>query len=65
MMANSNLQCTIKIVKPSKPNEITALAAFEKRDKVKSKLAFEFEDDQVREKRSNPCTLNSCRSRFT
>jgi hypothetical protein len=35
MMANSNLQRTIKIVKPSKPNEITALVTFEKRDKVK------------------------------
>jgi hypothetical protein len=51
MMANSNLQRTIKIVKPSKPNEITALVTFEKGDKVKSKLTFEFEDDQVREKK--------------
>jgi alpha-mannosidase len=51
MMANSNLQRTIKIVKPSKPNEITALVTFEKRDKVKGKLTFEFEDNQVREKK--------------
>src|SRR5215207_1888491 len=45
MMANSNLQRTIKIEKPSKPNEITVLVTFEKGDKVKSKLTFEFEDD--------------------
>jgi hypothetical protein len=51
MMANSNLQHAIKIVKPSKPNEITALVTFEKGDKVKGKLTFEFEDEQVREKK--------------
>lgn len=51
MMANSNLQHTIKIEKPSKPNEITALVTFEKGDKVKSKLTFEFEDDEVRGKK--------------
>jgi len=45
IMASSNLQRTIKIEKPSKPNEITALVTFEKGDKVKSKLTFEFEDD--------------------
>ena len=47
MMANSNLQRTIKIEKPSKPNKITALITFEKGDKVKSKFTFEFEDDEV------------------
>lgn len=47
MMANSKLQRTIKIEKPSKPNKITALVTFEKGDKVKSKLTFEFEDDEV------------------
>ena len=45
ILANNNLQRTIKIEKPSKPNEITALVTFEKGDKVKSKLTFEFEDD--------------------
>ena len=45
ILANNNLQHTIKIEKPSKPNEITALVTFEKGDKVKSKLTFEFEDD--------------------
>lgn len=47
MMANSNLQRTIKIDKPSKSNKITALVTFEKGDKVKSKLTFEFEDDEA------------------
>ena len=47
MMANSNLERTIKIEKPSKPNKVTALATFEKGDKVKSKLTFEFEDDEA------------------
>lgn len=51
MLANSNLQRTIKIEKPSKPNEITALVTFEKGDKVKSNLTFEFEDDEVRRKK--------------
>ncbi|MCY1155199.1 MAG: hypothetical protein MOP49_510 [Nitrososphaera sp.] len=51
IMASSNLQRTIKIEKPSKPNEITALVTFEKGDKVKSKLTFEFEDDEVRGKK--------------
>ena len=51
IMANSNLQHTIKIEKPRKPNEITALVTFEKGDKVKSKLTFEFEDDEVRGKK--------------
>ncbi|HKZ61309.1 MAG TPA: hypothetical protein VJZ68_02680 [Nitrososphaera sp.] len=45
MMANSNLQRTIKIEKPAKPNKITALVTFEKGDKVKSKFTFEFEND--------------------
>jgi hypothetical protein len=47
MMANSNLERTIKIEKPHKPNKITALITFEKGDKVKSKFTFEFEDDEV------------------
>jgi hypothetical protein len=47
MMANSNLQRAIRIEKPSKSNEITALITFEKGDKVKSKFTFEFEDDEV------------------
>jgi predicted ATP-binding protein involved in virulence len=51
IMASNNLQRTIKIEKPSKPNMITALVTFEKGDKVKSKLTFEFEDDEVREKK--------------
>lgn len=51
MMANSNLQRTIKIEKPSKSNEITALIRFEKGDKVKSKFMFEFEDDEASGKR--------------
>jgi hypothetical protein len=45
MMANSNLQRTIKLEKPTRPNKITALITFEKGDKVKSKFTFEFEDD--------------------
>jgi hypothetical protein len=52
LMANSNLQRTIKIEKkPSKSNKITALVTFEKGDKVKSKLTFEFEDDEARGKK--------------
>jgi hypothetical protein len=47
MMANSNLQRAIRIEKPSKSNEITALITFEKGNKVKSKFTFEFEDDEV------------------
>lgn len=46
MMANSNLQRTINIEKLSKPNKITVLVTFEKGDKVKSKLTFEFEDEE-------------------
>lgn len=47
MMANSSLQRTIKIEKPSKTNSdrIVALITFEKGDKVKSKFTFAFEDD--------------------
>ncbi len=45
MMANSNLRRTIKIEKTSKPNTITALVKYEKGDKVKSRLTFQFEDD--------------------
>ena len=47
MMANSSLQRTIKIEKPSKTNSdrIVALITFEKGDKVKSKFTFEFADD--------------------
>jgi hypothetical protein len=51
MMANSNLQRTIKIEKPSKPNKITALVTFEKGDKVKGKFTFEFEDDETSRKK--------------
>ena len=51
MMANSNLQRTIKIEKPTKPNKITALITFEKGDKVKSKFTFEFEDDPAGSKK--------------
>ena len=47
IMANSSLQRTVKIEKPSKTNKITALVTFEKGDKVKSKLRFEFEDDEA------------------
>ena len=47
IMANSSLQRTIKIEKPSKPNanKITALITFEKGDKMKGRFTFEFEDD--------------------
>jgi ketosteroid isomerase-like protein len=51
IMAGNNLQRTTKIEKQSKPNEITALVTFEKGDKVKSKLTFEVEDDEVRGKK--------------
>lgn len=51
MMANSNLQRTIKIEKPSKANKITALVTYEKGDKVKSRLIFEFEDDEASRKK--------------
>jgi len=47
MMANSKLQRTIKIEKPTKSNKITALVVFQKGDKVKSKFTFEFEDDTI------------------
>lgn len=47
MMANSSLQRTIKVKKPSRSNsnKIVAWITFEKGDKVKSKFTFEFEDD--------------------
>lgn len=47
MMANSSLQRTIKVEKPSKtnPNKIVTWITFEKGDKVKSKFTFEFADD--------------------
>jgi len=52
MMANSNLQRTIKIEKkPSKPNKITALVTYEKGDKVKNKLTFEFEYEEISRKK--------------
>ncbi|MEM3094217.1 MAG: nuclear transport factor 2 family protein [Nitrososphaera sp.] len=46
MMANSSLQRTIKLEKPSKPdaNKVTALITFEKGDKVKGRFTFEFEN---------------------
>jgi hypothetical protein len=49
MLANSNLQRTIKIEKSGKPNanKVVALITFEKGDRVKSRFTFEFEDDQV------------------
>jgi ketosteroid isomerase-like protein len=46
MMANSNLQRTIKIEKTSKPNTIIALVIYEKGDKVKSRFTFQFEDNE-------------------
>lgn len=46
MMANSNLQRTIRLEKPTKPNKSTALITFEKGDRVKGKFTFEFKDDQ-------------------
>lgn len=46
MMANSNLQRTIKIEKTSKPNTIIVLVIYEKGDKVKSRLTFHFEDNE-------------------
>jgi hypothetical protein len=45
MMANSNLQRTVKIENTNKPNSIKALITFEKGDKVKSMFTFEFEGD--------------------
>jgi hypothetical protein len=45
MMANSSLQRTIKIEKPTKSNKVTALITFAKGDRVKSRFTFEFEDD--------------------
>ena len=51
MMANSNLRRTIKIEKTNKPNTIIALVTFEKGDKVKGKLTFEFGDDEDNRKK--------------
>jgi ketosteroid isomerase-like protein len=54
MMANSDLRRTIKIEKTKKAdnnNEITALTTFEKGDKVKGRLTFEFIEDDSGEKR--------------
>jgi len=47
MMANSNLQHTIKIEKLGKTNsnKIVALITFEKGDKLKSRFTFGFADD--------------------
>lgn len=45
MMANSNLQRTIKFEKSTKPNKIVALVTFERGDKVKGRFTFEFEDE--------------------
>jgi hypothetical protein len=65
MMANSELRRTIKIEKPKKPNdnndEIPALITFEKRGRAKGRFTFEFTDDEhdSKEKRSNPCVLNT------
>ena len=53
-MANNELRRTIKIEKAKKAdnnNEITALTTFEKGDKVKGRLTFEFIEDDSREKR--------------
>lgn len=50
MMANSNLQRTIKIEKAS-TNKITAITTFEKGDKVKAKFTFEFTDGSSGEKK--------------
>lgn len=53
IMANSSLQRTIKIEKPSKPsaNRITALITFEKGDKMKGRFTFEFDDDPAGRKK--------------
>jgi ketosteroid isomerase-like protein len=55
MMANNELRRTIKIEKAKKAadnnNEITALTTFEKGDKVKGRLTFEFLEDDSGEKR--------------
>ena len=54
MMANNELRRTIKIEKAKKAdnnNEITALTTFEKGDKVKGRLTFEFIEDDSGEKR--------------
>jgi hypothetical protein len=54
MMANNELRRTIKIEKAKKAdnnNEITALTTFQKGDKVKGRLTFEFIEDDSREKR--------------
>jgi len=50
MMANSSLQRTIIIEKPTKPNKVTALIIFEKGDKVKAKFTFEFTNGNSGEK---------------
>ncbi|HEX7032297.1 MAG TPA: nuclear transport factor 2 family protein [Nitrososphaera sp.] len=48
MMANSSLQRTIKIEKPTtRPDIVIALITFEKGDKVKGKFTFQFEDDPI------------------
>jgi hypothetical protein len=46
MMANSNLQRTIKMEKANKPNTIIAIVTYEKGDKVKSRFTFQFEDNE-------------------
>ena len=58
MMANSNLRRTIKIEKTNKPNTIIALVTFEKGDKVKGKLTFEFEDDEEEDNRKKIKSLH-------
>jgi hypothetical protein len=45
MMANSNLQRTIKFEKSNRSNKIVALVTFERGDKVKGRFTFEFEDE--------------------
>jgi hypothetical protein len=45
MMANSDLQRTVKIENTDKSNSVKALITFEKGDKVKSMFTFEFEGD--------------------
>jgi hypothetical protein len=51
MMANSNLQRTIKMEKANKPNTIIAIVTYEKGDKVKSRFTFQFEDNEIGRKK--------------
>ena len=51
MMANSNLQRTVKFENANKPNTIKALITFEKGGKVKSIFTFEFGDHETIEKK--------------